>query len=240
MTGSDSRIKHKVGERFYTFYLKDYYGVNPSTGAALWRHHDITYVKDADGNDTDEIESDVVSLTSDYNKASYIYAGSPEPKYTGGFNTSLSWKGLNLSAFFEYKYGNKVLIVENRYINSDGSQMSMNQSIRGLDYWKNPGDTGVFPKPTAGNSSNSYTFASTRWMEDGSFLRVKDITLSYNLPENWVKAINMKAIKVYVSGLNLYTFHHVHFWDPERGLTGMGTGVYPMTKSLVGGVEVSF
>ena len=240
MTASDSRIKHKVGERFYTFYLKDYYGVNPSTGAALWRHHDITYVKDADGNDTDEIESDVVTLTSDYNKASYIYAGSPEPKFTGGFNTSLSWKGLNLSAFFEYKYGNKVLIVENRYINSDGSQMSMNQTIRALNYWKEPGDTGVFPQPKAGNSSNSYTFASTRWLQDGSFLRVKDVTLSYNLPENWVKAINMKAVKVYVSGLNLYTFHDVDFWDPERGLMGMGSGVYPMTKSLVGGVEVSF
>ena len=240
MNNSDSRIKHKVGESFYTFYLKDYYGVNPSTGAALWRHHDITYVKDADGNDTEEVESDVVTLTSDYNKASYIYAGSPEPKFTGGFNTSFSWKGLSLSAFFEYKTGNKVLIIENRYINSDGSQMSMNQSTRSLNYWQAPGDTGVFPKPVAGNSSNSYAMPSTRWLQDGSYLRVKDITLSYNLPEKWVNAINLKAVKVYVSGLNLYTFHDVDFWDPERGLDGMGYGVYPMTKSLVGGVEVSF
>ena len=236
----DSRIKHKVGERFYTFYLKDYYGVNPSTGAAIWRHHDITYKKDAEGNDTDEIESDVVTLTSEYNKASYIYAGSPEPKYTGGFNTSLSWKGLNLSVFFEYKYGNKVLIIENRYINSDGSQMSMNQSTRSLDYWKKAGDTGVFPMPKAGNSSNSYAMPSTRWLQDGSYLRVKDLTLSYNLPDTWMNAIHMKAVKVYVSALNLYTFHDVDFWDPERGLTGMGYGVYPMTKSFVGGVEVSF
>ncbi len=240
MTYSDSRIKHKVGERFYTFYLKDYYGVNPSTGAAVWRHHDYTYEKDAEGNDTDVILEDKVTLTSDYNKASYIYAGSPEPKYTGGFNTSVSYKGLNLSVFLEYKYGNKVLIVENRYINSDGSQMSMNQSIRSLDYWKKAGDTGVFPMPKAGNSSNSYTFASTRWLQDGSYLRVKDITLSYNLPDTWMKAIHMKAIKVYASALNLFTFHDVDFWDPERGLDGMGTGVYPMTKSFVGGVEVSF
>ncbi|MBQ7709967.1 MAG: TonB-dependent receptor [Bacteroidales bacterium] len=230
MTYSDSRIKHKVGERFYTYYLRDYYGVNPSTGAAVWRHHEY----DENGNITS------TSLTTDYNKASYIYAGSPEPKYTGGFNTSFSWKGLNLSAFFEYKYGNKVLIVENRYINSDGSQMSMNQTTRGLNYWTKPGDTGVFPKPVAGNSSNSYTFASTRWLQDGSYLRLKDITLSYNLPEKWVKAISLKGVKVYVSALNLYTFHDVDFWDPERGLDGMGTGVYPMTKSIVGGLEVSF
>jgi len=235
MTYSDSRIKHKVGERFYTFYLKDYYGVNPSTGEALWRHHEP--VLDEDGNETGE---EIITLTSDYNTASYIYAGSPEPKYTGGFNTSLSYKGFNLSAFFEYKYGNKVLIVENRYLNSDGSQMSMNQNARALNYWKEPGDTGVFPKPVAGNSSNSYTFASTRWLEDGSYLRVKDITLSYNLPEKIIKKANVNAVKLYVSGLNIFTFHNVNFWDPERGLDGMGTGVYPMTKSFVGGIEVTF
>ena len=226
----DSRIKHKVGERFYTFYLKDYYGVNPSNGSALWRHHEY----DENGNITS------TTLTSDYNKASYIYAGSPEPKFTGGFNTSVSWKGLTFSAFFEYKYGNKVLIIENRYINSDGSQMSMNQSTRGLNYWKNPGDTGVFPKLVAGNSSNSYAMPSTRWPQDGSYIRLKDITISYNLPEKWVKAIMLKGVKVYASALNLYTLHDVDFWDPERGLDGMGYGVYPMTKSFVGGVEVSF
>ena len=226
----DSRIKHKVGERFYTFYLKDYYGVNPSNGSALWRHHEY----DENGNITS------TTLTSDYNKASYIYAGSPEPKFTGGFNTSVSWKGLTFSAFFEYKYGNKVLIIENRYINSDGSQMSMNQSTRGLNYWKNPGDTGVFPKLVAGNSSNSYAMPSTRWLQDGSYIRLKDITISYNLPEKWVKAIMLKGVKVYASALNLYTLHDVDFWDPERGLDGMGYGVYPMTKSFVGGVEVSF
>lgn len=235
MTYSDSRIKHKVGERFYTFYLRDYYGVNPSNGQALWRHHEP--VLDEDGNETGE---EIITLTSDYNQASFIYAGSPEPKYTGGFNTSLSYKSFNLSAFFEYKYGNKVLIVENRYINSDGSQMSMNQNARSLNYWKQEGDTGVFPKPVAGNSTNSYTFASTRWLEDGSYLRVKDITLSYNLPENIVKKANVNGVKVYVSGLNVFTFHNVNFWDPERGLDGMGTGVYPMTKSFVGGIEVTF
>ncbi|SKC63422.1 TonB-linked outer membrane protein, SusC/RagA family [Bacteroidales bacterium WCE2004] len=226
----DSRIKHKVGKQFYTFYLKDYYGVNPSNGEALWRHHEF----DKDGNITS------TTLTNDYNKASYIYAGSPEPKFTGGFNTNISWKGLSLSAFFEFKTGNKVLIVENRYINSDGSQMSMNQSARSLNYWKQPGDTGVFPKPVAGNSSNSYAMPSTRWMQDGSYLRIKDITLSYSLPTNVVKKIGLNALKVYASALNLYTFHDVDWWDPERGVTGMGTGVYPMTKSIVGGIEVSF
>lgn len=217
----DSRLRHKVGSTFYTYYLKDYYGVNPSNGDALWRTADGT-------------------LTNDYNKAQYIYCGSPEPKYIGGFNTTLSWKGLSLSAFFEYKVGNKVLIVENRYINSDGNQMSTNHAIASLNYWKNPGDTGVYPKPVAGNSTNSYTFASTRWLEDGSYVRIKDITLSYSLPKKALDKIKLQGLKFYVSGLNLYTFHDVNFWDPERGTTGMGTGIYPMTKTLVGGIELAF
>ena len=232
IAGSDSRIRHKVGERFYTFYLKDYYGVNPVNGEALWWHHEF----DEDGN----IIEGQSTLTSSYNEASYIYAGSPEPRLTGGFNTNVSWKGLNLSAFFEYKWGNKVVLIENRYINSDGNQMSMNQNARSLNYWKQPGDTGVFPKPVAGNSSNSYTFASTRWMEDGSYLRIKDVTLSYTLPENIVKKVKIASAKVYVSALNLYTFHNVNWWDPERGLNGLGAGIYPVTKSFVGGVEISF
>jgi hypothetical protein len=217
----DSRLKHVVGKSFYTFYIKDYYGVNPSNGEALWR------TKDG-------------QLTNDYNKAQYIYAGTPEPKFTGGINTSVAWKGLSLSAFFEYKVGNKVLIVENRYVQSDGNQMNMNQALGALNYWEKPGDTGVNPKPVAGNASNSYTFASTRWMEDGSYLRLKDVTLSYTFPQAWMKKIHLQNLKVYVSGLNLYTFHDVQWWDPERGVDGMGAGIYPMTKTIVGGLEVSF
>ena len=229
LNNADSRIKHKVGKSFYTYYLKDYYGVNPSTGQALWRA--------ADPADPDN--EDAYILTSNYNKARYIYAGSPEPKFTGGFNTSLTWKGFDLSAFFEYKLGNNVLIVENRYVNSDGNQ-NMNQTYRALNYWKEPGDTGVFPKPYIGNSSNSYAMPSTRWMERGDYLRVKDVTLSYTFPTRIIEKIKLGGLKLYVSGLNLYTFHDVNWFDPERGVNGMGSGIYPMTKTLVGGVEVSF
>ena len=203
----DSRLRHIVGENFYTFYLRDYYGVNPSNGEALW----VT----EDG-----------SLTNDYNKSRYYYAGSPEPKLYGGFNTTVSWKGLSLSAFFEYKWGNKVYLLENRYYTSDGNQMGTNQSIYALDYWKNPGDTGTNPRPVAGNSSESYNFGSDRWLEDGSYIRLKDITLAYNLPQNALEKIKLQGLKFYVSGLNLYTFHDV--------------GIYPMTKTIVGGIEITF
>lgn len=218
---ANTRLKHMVGNSLYTFYLKDYYGVNPSNGDALWYTEQGT-------------------LTNNFNEARYVEAGSPEPFSFGGFNTSLTWKGITLSAFFEFKYGNEVYIGENRYINSDGNQMSMNQKLSALDYWKKPGDTGVSPKPVAGNSSNSYSNASTRYIEDGSYTRIKDITLSYSIPSNIVKKAKLSGVNVYLSAYNLYTFHDVDFWDPERGVDGTGYGVYPMTKSIIGGIEIQF
>lgn len=147
----DSRLRHVVGKSLYTFRLLDYYGVDPTNGLALWR--------DENG-----------SLTSDYNKARYVYPASPEPKYTGGFNTSLAWKGFQLGAFFEFKGGNHVMLIERRYLESDGDRMSNNQIKTALNYWKNPGDTGVNPKPIAGNSTNSYSFSSTRFLQKGDYL----------------------------------------------------------------------
>ncbi len=217
----DSRLIHTVGKSFYTFYLKDYYGVNPSNGEALWVAEDGT-------------------LTNSYSDARYVYAGSPEADFTGGFNTTLNYKNFSLSAYFEFKYGNEILVVENRYLSADGNQMSMNQSTSALDYWENPGDTGVNPIPLAGNSSNSYAMDSTRWLEDGSYLRVKDITLSYSVPSSVLEKLSLGGARVYVSALNIFTFHDTNLYDPERGTTGMGYGIYPVTKTVVGGLELTF
>ena len=214
--------RNVVGKSMYTYYVYDYYGVNPSNGEALWVTKDGT-------------------LTNNQAKARQYYAGSPEPKAIGGFNTAIQWKGFQFSTFFEFKTGNKVMIVnENRYLQSDGSYMNMNQMASALNYWKKPGDTGVNPKPVAGNSSDSNEPLSDRWLEDGSYLRLKDITLSYNLPKKATDFMHVKNFKVYVSGLNLYCFNDVNFWDPEMGVTGAGAGIYPLTKSFVGGIEVSF
>ena len=218
---SESRLRHIVGEKLFTFYLKDYYGVNPVNGEALWR-------------------TESGELSNDYNAARWTKAGSPEPTYSGGINTSVSWKGISLSVVGEFKGGNKVFIIENRYLQSDGNQMSMNQAKSLLNYWKKPGDTGCAPKPIAGNTTNSYSFASTRFIEKGDYFRIKDITLSYTLPSQLIKKAGLGSAKVYASGLNLYTFHDVNFWDPERGIDGMGVGIYPVTKTFVIGLDLTF
>lgn len=217
----DSRIRHFVGERLFTFYLYDYYGVNPVNGEALWRTEDG-------------------ELTNDFSKAARVKAGSPEPKFTGGVNTTLTWKDLSLSVVGEFKTGNLVYIMENSYLQSDGTQMSMNQMKAANNYWKKPGDTGCNPKPVANNASNSNNMGSTRYLEKGDYFRIKDITLSYNVPKTLINRIGVKNLRIYGSAQNIFTFHDVNFWDPERGEDGLGYGIYPVTKTMVVGLDLTF
>ena len=215
-------MHYVVGRSMYSYYLTDYYGVNPSNGEALYRTEDG-------------------SLTNNAAKARKYYAGSPEPKLIGGFNTTFAWKGFSASAFFEFKAGNKVFLVnEWSYLNSDGSEMTNNQMASSNNYWKKPGDNGVQPKPVAGQAVSSDAALSTRWLADGSYLRVKDLTLSYSLQERALRKLKVKGLKFYVSGLNLYCFNDINFWDPEQGVQGLTSGTYPLTKSFVGGIELSF
>lgn len=219
-SNDDTPVRIVKGMSLYNFYLRDWYGVNPSNGDGLWWSEDG-------------------KLTNDRTKARYIYCGSPEPKATGGFNTEFSWKGLTLGAYFEFVCGNKV-VTSNNYID-DGYDMTVNTSTAALNYWKKPGDTGVSPRPVAANPGAYYVGYSTRFLEDGSYLRIRDITLSYSLPENLMKKFHMSGIKFYVSALNPYTFHNVTAMDPELGIYGYTMGAaHSMVKSFVGGIEVSF
>jgi hypothetical protein len=217
----NNRLVHKVGEHLYSFYLYDYAGVNPANGDALWR--------DKDGN-----------LTNKYTDANRIVAGTPEPKYTGGFNTRLTYVGISLDLNLEYKWGNLVSIEENRYANSDGYSWGNNSANTQLDYWENPGEIVRNPKPIANNSSNSSGYRSTRWLYDGSYLRIKNISVAYTFPKTLLDKIKLQNLRVFVSAVNLYTFHKVDYYDPERGIDGCGFGIYPQTKKIMGGLELTF
>ena len=116
----------------------------------------------------------------------------------------------------------------------------MNQSSAALNYWTAPGQTGVNPKPVAGNSSNSNDFTTDRWLQDGSYVRFKELTLAYSLPQKALDKMRIKGLRFYLSGQNLYTFSDVDAFDPEMGATGTVTSIYPYTKSFVGGIELTF
>lgn len=219
---SSSLTQYRVGHPMYEWNLYDYAGVNPTNGEALWRTEEGT-------------------LTNDFNKARRVFCGSPEPKIMGGFNGTFAWKGLSLSAFFEYKAGHQIaLLNEGYYFLGDGIDMNLNQFASGLNYWKKPGDVGVSPKPIAGNSTNSNQAVSTRYLQNGDYVRLKDVTLSYSLPQSCLSVLHLKGLKLYVSGLNLYCWNDVDYFDPEIGINGTNVGMYPLTKSVVGGIEVTF
>jgi TonB-linked SusC/RagA family outer membrane protein len=215
------RIIHRVGESLYNYYLYDYAGVNPVNGEALWYNADK-------------------EITSLYSQANKIIAGSPEAKFIGGFNTAVSWSGISLNVNFEYKMGNQVLVEELHYAASDGYWWDVNQVNVALDYWKNPGDLTKTPKPIANNTTNSNGYYNPRWMYNGDYLRIKNITLSYTLPSKVTQRIKIDQLRIYGSAVNAFTFHSVDFWDPERGVEGAGFGIYPMTKSFVVGIDLTF
>ena len=163
------------------------------------------------------------------------FVGSPEL----GFNTNITWKNWTLGAYFQFVTGNKVL-TSNSYVD-DGYSLTSNTSNAALNYWKQPGDTGVTPKPVAQNPGVYHAGYSTRFLQDGSYLRIKDVTLSYDVPSKFTDAIKIKGARIYVSALNPYTFHTVTSLDPEAGPLGnIEVGVHTAVKSLIGGVEISF
>jgi TonB-linked SusC/RagA family outer membrane protein len=221
INADNNRIIHRVGESLYGYYLFDFAGVNPVNGEALWYNED----------------KELTNLYSDANK---IIAGSPEPKFLGGFNTEFSWAGITLNANFEYKLGNQVLVEELHYAASDGFWWDVNQVNVALDYWKEPGQVTKTPIPIANNTTNSNGYYNPRWMYDGDYLRVKNITLSYTLPSSVTQRMKIDQLRIYGSAVNAFTFHSVDFWDPERGVEGAGFGIYPMTKSFVIGLDLTF
>jgi TonB-linked SusC/RagA family outer membrane protein len=214
---------HKVGYSLWTFKLNEYAGVNPVNGEALWY--------DEEGR-----------LTNDYNKSRKVYGGTPEPKFIGGGYLNALWKGLSLVASFDYKTGHHIDVMnEGRYLRSDGYNWVGNHVNTSLDYWKQPGDITETPKPTVGNSSESNAFLNTRWLEAGDYLRLKEVTLAYDLPASLMNSLNfMEKIRIYASAYNVYTFHSLNTFDPERGNDGHAYGIYPTAKNFIFGVELSF
>lgn len=217
--GVDGLYTREIGEAWNTFFLRKWAGVDAATGSPLWY--------DEKGN-----------VTFDYAKAEQQKVGTADPDFYGGFSTSLYYKNFTLSSSFAYQYGNKIYNRTSRITNSDGAFAGFNQSRDQLDRWQKPGDLSANPKRIAGNSSQSNQ-TSTRWLEDGSFLRMKEIMLAYNLPEKFTKDMHLNSLKLYVQGTNLLTWTEFN-GDPEQSIDGQHWFIYPNVKTMSLGLNVSF
>lgn len=205
-------VGHPLGE----FFLNRYAGVNPANGDALWY--------DKDGNITNELrDEDKVMIGK-----SYI------APWQGGFGTSISWKGLSLSAQFSFVADRWVMNNDRYFDESNGRFATYNQSARLLDRWKEPGDISDIPR------HGEYSEFDTRLLEDASFLRLKNLMLSWNTPESIRSKLGpVRGLRFYLQGQNLLTFTKFSGLDPE-GSSNIYAAQYPMSRQFTFGLELSF
>ena len=215
----DSNVTmYSVGHTVAGFYMVRYAGVNPANGDALW------YTKD--GKITNEFsEEDRVLIEG----KSFV------APWQGGFGTNLSWKGLMLSAQFSWMADRWVYNNDRLMDESNGLYTSYNQSKRLLyDRWKKPGDITDIPRHGVTPQFD------THYLENASFLRLKNLMLSYNIPgKALAKTRFFDGARVFVQGQNLLTFTGFTGIDPEVS-ANIYRAQYPMTRQFTLGVELNF
>ncbi|PZP52352.1 MAG: TonB-dependent receptor [Pseudopedobacter saltans] len=177
------------------------------------------------------------------------YIGNPQPKFTFGFSNSFRYKDWTLDLLIDGVYGNKVynstrLMLENMSTVANSSASTLNR-------WRNPGDITDMPRAVFGDpaptNSVSNASPSTRFLENGSFLRMRSATLSYRLSDNWMQKIGFNSASFYVTGQNIFIITKYKGYYPEvnsggNSPTNMGIdyGTYPQARSIILGVNLSF
>ena len=234
----------KEGQDIYTWYLKEWAGVDPKNGDPLWYVVDEKgdYVLDANGNKT---------TTNDYNGTQAHAVGKATPLFSGGLNTTVSWNGIFLHLNSNFMYGNLIYNYTRQAYDADGAylgynQLSIENSPLGWNRWTKAGDIATHPKAQL-NGNQSANQVSSRYLEDGSYFRLKNLTFGYDFPLKWISKAHMSKCRIYFSADNLFTVSRFSGMDPEitlesdaNNLAGMYTENYPVGRTFQGGVEISF
>ncbi|NOT76128.1 MAG: TonB-dependent receptor [Cyclobacteriaceae bacterium] len=212
----------KVGLPFGTNYVVPYAGVNPANGDALY------YKKDG-------------TLTNQFSSDDLVPMGTRFAPRFGGFTNTFNYKGVELSIFFSWVQGNQVFNndrtnVENPTYYVDNLSKSL------LRAWKQPGDITDIPRiqTTGGLTTNSFQAQTSRYVEDGSFLRLRNVMLSYNLPSKWIDKAKLRSVRVYAQGQNLWTLFKFQGWDPELAAGTLTGAQYPALRTVTAGVNIGF
>ncbi|MBS4014156.1 MAG: TonB-dependent receptor [Bacteroidetes bacterium] len=211
----------RVGEPLGVFYGYRSLGVDPSTG-------DIVF---------DDINGDGIINADDRTKI-----GDPNPDFIGGFTNNFSYKNFDLSIFLQGSYGNDIFNGTRIYVES--MKGADNQTTAVLDRWREPGDITSVPRATELDPNNNNRISS-RFIEDGSYLRVKNVVLSYNIDKKYLTRAGIRSARVYVTGQNLLTFTNYSGMDPEVNYAGpanvvMGTDFFthPQVRTISFGINL--
>lgn len=214
---SGTGLRNKVGRPYGEFYLNRFAGVNPSNGDALY------YTKDGGIINTLRAEDQVATGKTFF------------APWSGGFATSLSYKGISLSAQFSWTSGRYMINNDRYFTESNGKFSNLNQSRTLLyDRWKKPGDIAKVPRHGINMNSND-----DRLLEDASYLRMKNLSLSYSLPQSWLKRTNFfESVKIYGQAQNLFTVTGFKGLDPEFS-SNIYAATYPVSRQFTFGIEVN-
>lgn len=211
-------VRNMPGKPLGTFWGYISDGVNPETGELKYR----------------DVNHDGVISASDRTDI-----GDPNPDFTFGMTNTLSYKGFNLSVLLQGSYGNDIYNVSR--METEGMYDGKNQTTKVLERWRVPGQITSVPK------AKFQMFNSTYFIEDGSYLRVKDISLSYDVPKYIISKFGISRLQPYISATNLITFTNYSGNDPEvnqygnsGSVQGIDWGTYPMSKSFVVGLKLEF
>ncbi len=166
------------------------------------------------------------------------FIGNPNPAFTYSLNNTVAWKGFDLNVFLQGSQGNDVYNL-NRVYTEGGLYGNVNSSTRVLSRWTGPGTSTDVPRAAFGDPNNNLR-VSSYFIEDGSYLRVKTLTLGYSLPANLIRHVAAKTLRVYVTGQNLLTLTRYTGFDPEVGGAGLDRGIYPQSRVLLAGLNVGF
>lgn len=230
----------KPGHDIYSWYMPKWLGVDPSNGDPVWEK--LLY------DDKGKVVGS--EPTNVYNDAQKQIVGSATPKFSGGFFNNFRLYNFSLNVACNFVYGNKIFNLDRTIMDNDGAFTNYNMVSfdNGLKWkrWEKPGDAATHPKAVSFGNKNSNA-VSSRYLEDGSFFRIKNITLAYNFPKKLLSKLRMQGLKVYASVDNLATFTKFSGMDPEidlqgssYNLAGMYSSPYPVGRTFMFGVDLTF
>lgn len=202
------------------------------------------YISDGVNPETGDIDFRDVNENGILDPGDRTIIGDANPDFTYGFTNNLSWKNFDLNIFFQGSQGNDIFNATR--IDLEGMFDSKNQSTAVLDRWTPDNRDTDIPRAVGGGNVDNVR-NSTRFVEDGSYLRLKAITLSYNINPDLLPRLNLQKLSIYITGQNLLTFTNYSGFDPEvnafgRSATELGIdyGTYPQARTLTAGVNVEF
>jgi hypothetical protein len=165
------------------------------------------------------------------------FIGNPNPSFIFAMNNSFAYKGVDLSIFLQGISGNDIYNANRIY--QEGMAVAQNQTTAVLDRWRGEGTSNSMPRAVF-NDPNKNTRVSDRFIEDGSYLRIKNVTLGYTLPRSIAQKAKMTSARIYLSCQNLVTFTNYTGFDPEVPSNGIDLNVYPVTRTISAGINLSF